>query len=595
MADISVKVSPSHSFGSRYKFPMSERDPSTLRSARWFAPDDQRSFGHRSRLKQMGFDTEDFKAKPVIGILNTWSDMNNCHTHFRDRAEEVKRGVWQQGGFPVEIPVMSLSESFMKPTSMYYRNLLALEVEETMRCYPLDGVVLMGGCDKTVPALIMGATSANLPAIFFPAGPMLKGCWRGETLGSGTDMWKYWAERQAGNLCEDGWNELEDGIARSPGHCMTMGTASTMTAIAEVLGLCLPGSTSIPAVHSTHARMASACGRRIVDLAWDKITPRSLLTEDAFHNAIVTDMALGGSTNAIIHLIAMAGRAGIKLTLEQFDEISQQVSVIANIRPCGEYVMEDFYDAGGILALLTQIKSQLKLDALTVSGKTLGENLEGSEVFNDDVIRPLDKPVSNAGGTFVLRGNLAPDGAVIKPTAAEPKLLAHTGPAVVFKDYADLKERIHDESMGLTADHIIVLQNAGPIGAPGIPEWGMLPIPNYLLKQGVRDMLRLSDARMSGTSYGACVLHIAPESAIGGPLAAVRDGDLIEVNVEKRILELKISDEDLQTRLAEWTAPPKRHRRGYGQLYADEITQAPEGCDFRFMHAGDDIDEPDIF
>ncbi len=574
---------------------MSERDPSTLRSARWFAPDDQRSFGHRSRLKQMGFDTEDFKAKPVIGILNTWSDMNNCHTHFRDRAEEVKRGVWQQGGFPVEIPVMSLSESFMKPTSMYYRNLLALEVEETMRCYPLDGVVLMGGCDKTVPALIMGATSANLPAIFFPAGPMLKGCWRGETLGSGTDMWKYWAERQAGNLCEDGWNELEDGIARSPGHCMTMGTASTMTAIAEVLGLCLPGSTSIPAVHSTHARMASACGRRIVDLAWDKITPRSLLTEDAFHNAIVTDMALGGSTNAIIHLIAMAGRAGIKLTLEQFDEISQQVSVIANIRPCGEYVMEDFYDAGGILALLTQIKSQLKLDALTVSGKTLGENLEGSEVFNDDVIRPLDKPVSNAGGTFVLRGNLAPDGAVIKPTAAEPKLLAHTGPAVVFKDYADLKERIHDESMGLTADHIIVLQNAGPIGAPGIPEWGMLPIPNYLLKQGVRDMLRLSDARMSGTSYGACVLHIAPESAIGGPLAAVRDGDLIEVNVEKRILELKISDEDLQTRLAEWTAPPKRHRRGYGQLYADEITQAPEGCDFRFMHAGDDIDEPDIF
>ncbi len=574
---------------------MSERDPSTLRSARWFAPDDQRSFGHRSRLKQMGFDTEDFKAKPVIGILNTWSDMNNCHTHFRDRAEEVKRGVWQQGGFPVEIPVMSLSESFMKPTSMYYRNLLALEVEETMRCYPLDGVVLMGGCDKTVPALIMGATSANLPAIFFPAGPMLKGCWRGETLGSGTDMWKYWAERQAGNLCEDGWNELEDGIARSPGHCMTMGTASTMTAIAEVLGLCLPGSTSIPAVHSTHARMASACGRRIVDLSWDKITPRSLLTEDAFHNAIVTDMALGGSTNAIIHLIAMAGRAGIKLTLEQFDEISQQVSVIANIRPCGEYVMEDFYDAGGILALLTQIKSQLKLDALTVSGKTLGENLEGSEVFNDDVIRPLDKPVSNAGGTFVLRGNLAPDGAVIKPTAAEPKLLAHTGPAVVFKDYADLKERIHDESMGLTADHIIVLQNAGPIGAPGIPEWGMLPIPNYLLKQGVRDMLRLSDARMSGTSYGACVLHIAPESAIGGPLAAVRDGDLIEVNVEKRILELKISDEELQTRLAEWTAPPKRHRRGYGQLYADEITQAPEGCDFRFMHAGDDTDEPDIF
>ncbi|MEQ1841581.1 MAG: L-arabinonate dehydratase, partial [Verrucomicrobiales bacterium] len=542
------------------------RDPSSLRSSRWFAPDDQRSFGHRSRLKQMGFNTEDFKAKPVIGILNTWSDMNNCHTHFRDRAEEVKRGVWQAGGFPVEIPVMSLSESFMKPTSMYYRNLLALEVEETLRCYPIDGAVLMGGCDKTVPALIMGATSANIPSIFLPAGPMLKGCWRGETLGSGTDMWRFWAERQAGNLCEDGWNELEDGIARSPGHCMTMGTASTMTAIAEVLGLCLPGATSIPAVHSTHARMASACGRRIVDLAWDKITPRMLLTEDAFHNAIVTDMALGGSTNAIIHLIAMAGRAGIKLTLEQFDRISQQVQVIANIRPCGDYVMEDFYDAGGLLALLTQIKAHLKLDCLTVSGETLGKNLEGATVYNDDVIRPLDRPVSKAGGTFVLRGNLAPDGAVIKPTAAEPHLLAHRGVAAVFADYGDLKARIHDESVGLTADHVIVLQHAGPIGAPGIPEWGMLPIPNYLLKQGVRDMLRISDARMSGTSYGACVLHVSPESAIGGPLALVRDGDIIEVNVEQRRLHLEVSDEELAARRAEWKPRETRYRRGYAQL-----------------------------
>jgi dihydroxy-acid dehydratase len=572
-----------------------DRDPSTLRSARWFAPDDQRSFGHRSRLKQMGFNTEDFKAKPVIGILNTWSDMNNCHTHFRDRAEEVKRGVWQAGGFPVEIPVMSMSESFMKPTSMYYRNLLALEVEETLRCYPLDGAVLMGGCDKTVPALIMGATSANIPSIFLPAGPMLKGCWRGEILGSGTDMWRFWAERQAGNLCEDGWNELEDGIARSPGHCMTMGTASTMTAIAEVIGLCLPGSTSIPAVHSTHARMASSCGRRIVDLAWDKITPRMLLTEDAFHNAIVTDMALGGSTNAIIHLIAMAGRAGIKLTLEQFDRISQEVKVIANIRPCGDYVMEDFYDAGGLLALLTQIKAHLKLDCLSVSGRSLGENLEGATVYNDDVIRPLDRPVSKAGGTFVLRGNLAPDGAVIKPTAAEPHLLAHRGVVAVFADYGDLKNRIHDEAAGLTADHIIVLQHAGPIGAPGIPEWGMLPIPNYLLKQGVRDMLRISDARMSGTSYGACVLHVSPESAIGGPLALVRDGDFIEVNVAERRLHLEVSDEELAIRRAAWKPRPVPHRRGFGQLYANEVTQAPEGCDFRFLHHGEDSPEPDIY
>ncbi|MEM6279840.1 MAG: dihydroxy-acid dehydratase, partial [Verrucomicrobiota bacterium] len=393
--------------------PDSPRDPSSLRSARWWKPDDQRSFGHRSRLKQMGFASEDFQGKPTIAILNTWSEVNNCHTHFRDRAEEVKRGVWQAGGFPLEIPVMSLSESFMKPTSMYYRNLLALEVEETLRCYPVDGAILMGGCDKTVPALIMGATSANIPSLFLPAGPMLKGSWRGETLGSGTDMWKYWAERQAGNLCDASWTELEDGIARSPGHCMTMGTASTMTALAEVLGLCLPGATSIPAVHSTHARMASACGRRIVDLAWEKATPRTFLTEAAFRNAIVTDMALGGSTNAIVHLIAMAGRAGVKLTLDQFDEISQEVKVIANIRPCGEHVMEDFYDAGGILALLSQIRELLDLDCPTVSGQTLGENIEGAEVFDEDVIRPIDNPVGKAGGTFVLRGNLAPDGAVI--------------------------------------------------------------------------------------------------------------------------------------------------------------------------------------
>ncbi len=572
-----------------------KRDPSQLRSARWFAPDDQRSFGHRSRLKQMGYDTEDFQAKPVIAILNTWSEVNNCHTHFRDRAEEVKRGVWQAGGFPMEIPVMSMSESFMKPTSMYYRNLLALEVEETLRCYPVDGAVLMGGCDKTVPALIMGATSANIPSIFLPAGPMLKGCWRGETLGSGTDMWRYWAERQAGNLCEDGWNELEDGIARSPGHCMTMGTASTMTAIAEALGLCLPGSTSIPAVHSTHARMASACGRRVVDLAWDSVTPRELLTGDAFDNAIVTDMALGGSTNAIIHLIAMAGRAGVSLSLDRFDEISQQVPVIANIRPSGEYVMEDFYDAGGILALLEQIRPFLKTDCLTVSGKTLGENIAGAEIYNDDVIRSPERSVSKAGGTFVLRGNLAPDGCVIKPTAAEERLLQHTGKAAVFSDYADLKARIHDESLGLTEDDIIVLQNAGPIGAPGIPEWGMLPIPDYLLKKGVRDMVRISDARMSGTSYGACVLHIAPESAIGGPLALVQDGDMITLDVEGRKLHLDVSDDELERRKAQWQPGEPRIKRGYGKLYADEITQAPEGCDFRFLHDGPETPEPDIF
>lgn len=574
---------------------MSRLTPDQLRSSRWFAPDDLRSFGHRSRAKQMGYGREDFTGKPVIGILNTWSDLNTCHTHFRQRAEEVKRGVWQAGGFPLEVPIMTLSETYMKPTSMYYRNLVALEVEETLRCHPLDGAVLMGGCDKTVPALIMGATSMNLPSIFLPAGPMLKGCWHGETLGSGSDVWKYWAERQAGNFCEDSWNELEDGIARSPGTCMTMGTASTMSAIAETLGLCLPSACSIPAVHSAHQRLATACGRRIVDLVWENIRPRALLTEEAFQNAIVADMALGGSTNAIVHLIAMAGRAGIKLPLERFDEISRRIKVLANLRPCGEYLMEDFHDAGGLPALLEQIREELHLDCLTVSGQTLGENISGAKVYNPEVIRPPDRPVGKAGGTFILKGNLCPDGAVIKPTAAEAHLLKHRGLAAVFEDYADLKKRIDDPALGLTADHIIVLKNAGPIGAPGIPEWGMLPIPKYLLQQGVRDMIRISDARMSGTSYGACVLHVAPESAVGGPLAFVQSGDWIELDVEGRRLHLDVDDAELERRRADWVPPAAKFTRGYGRLYAEEITQANEGCDFRFLHHGQDAPEPDIY
>ncbi len=577
-----------------------DRDPSRLRSARWFAPDDLRSFGHRARAKQMGFDTPDWEGKPVIGILNTWSDLNNCHTHFRQRAEEVKRGVWQAGGFPLEIPIMTLSETYMKPTSMFYRNLVALEVEETLRCYPLDGAVLMGGCDKTVPSLIMGATSANLPSIFMPAGPMLKGFWRGETLGSGSDMWKYWAERRAGNLGCDAWMELEDGIARSPGHCMTMGTASTMTALAEVLGLCLPGASSIPAVHSTHARMATQCGRRIVDLVWEDLKPRDLLTAEAFDNAIVADMALGGSTNAIIHLIAMAGRAGVKLSIGRFDELSKVTPFLANIRPSGKYLMEDFYDAGGLLALLAQLGGdRLHLDCLTVGGGTLRDAIAGAQVFNDDVIRSADQAIAPQGGTFVLRGNLAPDGCVIKPTASDPRLRQHTGPAVVFKDYTDLKNRLNDPGLGITADHVIVLQSAGPIGAPGIPEWGMLPLPDHILKTGVRDMVRISDARMSGTSYGTCVLHVSPESAVGGPLALVKDGDLIELDVDGRTLNLKVSDEELAARRADWSPPEPRYARGYGRLYSEEITQAHEGCDFRFLHhepgGGPETPEPDIY
>ncbi len=566
-----------------------------LRSARWFAADDLRSFGHRSRIKQLGYADEDYRGKPVIAILSTWSDLNNCHTHFPQRVEQIKRGVWQAGGFPVEIPVLSLSETFMKPSAMLYRNLLAMEVEEVLRSQPIDGAVLLGGCDKTTPALIMGATSANLPAIFVPAGPMLKGNYNGTTLGSGTDAWKYWAERCAGNLDDCAWRGIEEGIARSAGHCMTMGTASTMTAIAETLGLTLPGASSIPAVHSAHERMADASGRRIVEMVFEDLKPSDLLTPAAFDNAVTVDMAIGGSTNAIIHLIAMAGRAGIRLPMEKFDQISQRTPVLANLRPSGEFLMEDFYDAGGLPALLKRIESLLDLECKTVNGKTIGQNIHDAAVHNDRVILPLDRPLASAGATFVLRGNLAPNGCVIKPTAAEPRLLRHSGPAVVFANYPDLKARIDDESLNVTADSVLVLQNAGPLGAPGIPEWGMLPIPKKLLRQGVRDMVRISDARMSGTSYGACVLHVSPESAVGGPLALVRDGDRIELDVPGRKIHLAISDEQMAARRKQWRAPENRSQRGYGWLFAAQCTQADQGCDFKFLHAGAPTPEPDIF
>jgi dihydroxy-acid dehydratase len=567
-------------------------EPRQLRSWRWFGPDDLRTFGHRSRIKQMGYSREDYEGKPIIAILNTWSDLNTCHTHFRQRAEQVKRGVWQAGGFPVELPVMSLSEMYMKPTSMFYRNLTAMEVEETLRCHPIDGAVLMGGCDKTVPALIMGATSANLPAIFLPAGPMLKGNFHGTTLGSGTDAWRYWAERCAGRLCDDDWLSIEDGIARSPGTCMTMGTASTMASIAETLGLTVGGASSIPAVHSAHERLATDCGRLAVELVWSDLRPRELLSREAFENAITVQMALSGSTNAIVHLVAMAGRAGVKLDLDLFDAISRRTPVIANLRPAGQYLMEDFHDAGGLPALLTRIRDLLHLDCLTVSGGTLGDQLRDAKVYNDAVILPRDRPLSRSGGTYILRGNLAPEGAVIKPTAAEPHLRKHTGKAVVFQNYPHMKQRLAEAEIDITADSVLVLLSAGPIGAPGMPEWGMLPIPNQLLKQGVRDMVRITDARMSGTSYGSCVLHVSPESAIGGPLALVRDGDLIELDVEARRLHLHVADEELARRRAAWQPPAKRFHRGYGKLLEEQITQAHEGCDFRFLH-GSEHETPD--
>ena len=572
------------------------RTPEELRSHRWLGPDDLRSFGHRSRQKQSGFGTEEFAGKPVIGILNTWNDLISCHAHFKQRVEEIKRGVWQAGGFPVEIPVMGMSETFMKPTSMYYRNLLALETEETLRTYPLDAVVLMGGCDKTTPALLMGAITANVPSIFMPGGPMQRTSWRGEALGSGSDVWKYWAERGAGRLSCDSWCELEDHIAASPGHCMTMGTASTMTAIVEAMGLCLPGASSIPATHSGHSRMAAATGREAVELAWTDLKPKELVTADSIDNAITTLMAIGGSTNAIIHLIAIARRAGIPLTIDRFDEISGRVPVVGNLRPAGKYVMADLFEAGGLRALLCRITDLLKLECPNVVGSDLGEAIEGAESFDDDVVRTRENPIWQDSSLAVLRGNLAPEGCVIKPPAAEEQLHEHRGPAVVFKDYPDLKARIDDPSLALTKDHVIVLQNAGPMGAPGIPEWGMLPIPKYLLEQGVRDMVRISDARMSGTSYGACVLHVSPESFVGGPLALVQDGDMISLSIPKRSIELEVGDEDLASRKAAWKAPEPRFSRGYGKLYFDETTQAHEGCDFRFLHDDGSVDpEPSIY
>jgi dihydroxy-acid dehydratase len=568
--------------------------PRDLRSYRWFGRDDMRSFSHRSRAKQAGFSAEDMTGKPVIAILNTWSDANPCHTHFRLRADEVKRGVWEAGGFPMEIPLLTLGETYMKPSTMLYRNLLAMDAEEALRSYPADGVVLLGGCDKTVPALLMGATSANLPAIFVPAGPMLRGNWRGQTLGSGSDVWKYWTERRAGTLDECAWREMEDGIARSFGTCMTMGTASTMAAAADALGMTLPGASSIPAPDSAHSRMAVAAGRRVVEMVWEDLKPRDLLTTAAFENAVTATMALGGSTNAIIHLVAMAGRAGAQLDLDRFDALSRRTPFIANIRPSGQFLMEDFYYAGGLRAALDRLRDLLHLECRTVSGRTLAETLEGASVFNDEVIASRERPLGPEGGVAVLRGNLAPDGAVIKHTAMDRRLLRHAGPAVVFKNYNDLEARLDDPSLSVTADSVLVLQDAGPLGAPGMPEWGMLPIPKKLLAQGVRDMVRISDARMSGTSYGACVLHVAPESFVGGPLALVRDGDIIELDVPGRKLEMRVASDELSRRRAAWTPREPPYPRGFGRLYAQHVTQANRGCDFDFLEGTAPIGEPEI-
>jgi dihydroxy-acid dehydratase len=577
---------------------MTRKTKDTLRSARWFGPDDFRSFGHRSRMNQMGYATEEYAGKPVIAIINTWSDLNQCHAHFKQRAEDVRRGILQAGGFPVELPAISLSESKVKPTTMLYRNFLAMETEELIRSHPIDGVVLMGGCDKTTPALLLGATSAGVPAIFVPAGPMLRGNWHGKVLGSGSDAFKYWDERRAGNISAKDWGEMEVGIARSYGVCMTMGTAATMTALADTLGMTLPGASSIPAADSNHIRMCSAAGRRIVDMVWEDLVPAKVQTKSAFQNAIIVAMAMGCSTNAVIHLIAMARRAGHDIGLDDFDAASRKIPVIANVRPSGDkYLMEDFYYAGGLLGLMSRLTNHLDLDCINVSGLTWRECLKNAAIYNEDVIRTLDNAIYQEGALAVLRGNLAPDGCVMKPSAAAPNLLKHTGPALVFDDYPSLKANIDRDDLDVTPDHVLVLRNAGPLGGPGMPEWGMLPIPKKLVKQGVRDMVRISDARMSGTSYGACILHVSPESFVGGPLALVKTGDMISIDIPARTITLDVPEAELTARKQALPKPQPRYERGYGWMFSRHIKQADQGCDFDFLETefGAAVSEPVIF
>ncbi|GGX13526.1 L-arabinonate dehydratase [Streptomyces chryseus] len=568
------------------------RDPGSLRSHQWYGTDGLRSFSHRARTRQLGYLPEEHLGKPVIAVLNTWSDINPCHVHLRERAQAVKRGVWQAGGFPLEFPVSTLSETFQKPTPMLYRNMLAMETEELLRSYPVDGAVLLGGCDKSTPALLMGAASVDLPAVFVPAGPMLPGHWRDQVLGSGTDMWKYWDDRRAGLIGDAELAELENGLARSPGTCMTMGTASTLTAAAEALGVTMPGASSIPAVDSGHDRMAAASGRRIVGLVHRDLRLSRILTRPAYEDAVATVLALGGSTNAVIHLIAMAGRSGVPLALDDFDRIARTVPVLADLRPGGQYLMEDFHFAGGLPAFLSRLTDVLHLDRPTVAHDSLREQLAGARVHNTEVIRPRSRPLADEGGVAVLRGNLCPGGAVIKHIAAEPHLLRHTGPAVVFDDYRTMQRTINDPGLGITADTVLVLRNAGPKGGPGMPEYGMLPIPDHLLKEGVRDMVRISDARMSGTSYGTCVLHVAPESYVGGPLALVRTGDTISLDVPARSLRLDVPDDELERRRAAWSPPPAKYERGYGALYGEQITQADTGCDFAFLSRPGAVPDP---
>jgi L-arabonate dehydrase len=555
----------------------------TLRSRNWFGRQDLDGFVHRSWIKAEGFSDLMFDGRPVIGIANSWSELTNCNAHLRQVAEAVKRGVLSAGGFPMEFPTISLGEVLMKPTTMLFRNLMAMDVEECLRAYPLDGVVLLSGCDKTTPAMLMGAASADIPAIMVTGGPMLRGKWRTEELGSGTDAWRLWAMRRTGQLSDEEWCEAESCMSRSAGHCMVMGTASTMASMVEALGMTLPGNAAIPAPDSRRMALAEMTGRRIMEMVQEDLKPSKILTAQAFDNAIRADMAIGGSTNAIIHLVAIAGRVGVPLPLSRFDELSRTTPFLVNVRPSGKHLMEDFFYAGGLPAVMKELLPLLHRDALTVTGKSVEANVRDTKNYDEDVIRPLAMPISSEGGTVILTGNLCPSGAVLKQSAASPHLMSHRGKAVVFEDHRDLHARIDDPNLPVDETSVLVLKRVGPKGAPGMPEWGAAPIPQKLLKKGIKDMVRISDARMSGTSYGTVVLHVSPEAEAGGPLALVQNGDEIELDVASRQLTLRVADEELARRRAQWKPRPPHFTRGYGKLFLDHVLQAHEGVDFDFL------------
>jgi dihydroxy-acid dehydratase len=562
-----------------------EQRTDNLRSREWFDTPELYGWLRRAAFMAEGHTHDAFEGKPVIGICNTWSELTHCNSHLRGLAEAVKRGVWQAGGFPMEFPVMSLGEYNMRPTTMLFRNLMSMDVEESIRANPLDGVILLGGCDKTTPALLMGAASADIPAILVTGGPQLKANWRGEELGSCTDCRRYEIELRAGRITEEDWSELQTCIVRSPGHCMVMGTASTMASVVEAMGIAPPGNAAIPAVDSRRLRLAESAGRQILRLIEDDMRPSRIMTRESFENGIRTLHAIGGSTNAIIHLMAIAGRLGVDLPLSLFDELARTTPFLLNLKPSGEFLMEDFYYAGGLSALLKEIEPLLDTSLPTVTGRTLGENIEGAVNYKPELLRSMDNPMDPEGGLAVVRGNLAPTGAIIKPTAASQSLLTHQGRALVFEDHDDLLARIDDPDLDVRPEDVLVMRNGGPIGAPGMPEWGFLPLPKKILATGVRDMVRLSDARMSGTAFGTVVVHVTPESAAGGPLAAVRTGDQILLDVPNRKLDLLVEEREIRSRLVGTPPVAPRYNRGYGWMYARHAQQADQGCDFDFLRS----------